>query len=73
MAPTRNSVELHRSVTEPPSSTNSDDFPALFIDLILGTPLAMYVDKDVQDRDVLVDLIVVSRVAYLLPVLSLLA
>ncbi|KAF9071666.1 hypothetical protein BDP27DRAFT_1321698 [Rhodocollybia butyracea] len=57
MAPTRNSVELHRSVTEPPSSTNNDDFPALFIDLILGTPLAMYVDKDVQDRDVLVDLI----------------
>lgn len=37
----------------------------LFIDPMLGSPLAMYIEKDVKDKDTLVDLITVSRVAYI--------
>lgn len=33
----------------------------LFIDPMLGIPLAIYIDKDVQDRDLLVDLVTVSQ------------
>jgi hypothetical protein len=29
---------------------------------MMGTPLQMYIEKDVADRDVLVDIITVSRV-----------
>jgi hypothetical protein len=31
--------------------------PPLFVDLMLGTPLALYIEKDVDDRDTLVDLV----------------
>jgi hypothetical protein len=34
----------------------------LFLEPMMGTPLAMYIEKDVHDRDVLVDIIIVSRV-----------
>lgn len=37
----------------------------LFIDPMLGIPLAVYIDKDVHDRDLLVELVTVSqRVIY---------
>jgi hypothetical protein len=36
--------------------------PNLFIDPMLGTPLAIYIEKDVPDKDTLVDLILVSSV-----------
>lgn len=32
---------------------------------MLGHPLPIYVEKDVQDRDLVVDLITVGRVAYI--------
>ncbi|KAJ7287567.1 hypothetical protein C8J57DRAFT_1284301 [Mycena rebaudengoi] len=31
--------------------------PPLFVDLMLGTPLALYIEKDVDDRDTLVELV----------------
>ncbi|KAJ3784380.1 hypothetical protein GGU10DRAFT_428532 [Lentinula aff. detonsa] len=61
MAPARSSAGLHRGIVAETSSSlpssSDDDLSELFLDPMLGTPLAMYVDKDVQDRDVLVDLI----------------
>lgn len=33
----------------------------LFLEPMMGTPLAIYVEKDVEDRDSIVDLITVSR------------
>ncbi|KAJ4483473.1 hypothetical protein J3R30DRAFT_3835326 [Lentinula aciculospora] len=60
MAPARSSVEIHRGIVAEPSSlppSSDNDLSELFLDPMLGTPLAMYVEKDVQDRDVLVDLI----------------
>ncbi|KAF9448200.1 hypothetical protein P691DRAFT_801085 [Macrolepiota fuliginosa MF-IS2] len=48
----------------PPQSQNTQheqqeqqEFPALFIDPMMGTPLPIYVDKDVEDRDNIVRLI----------------
>jgi hypothetical protein len=35
----------------------------LFIDPMLGTPLAMYIEKDVEAKDILAGLVTVSRVA----------
>ena len=32
----------------------------LFLEPMMGTPLAIYIEKDVQDRDTLVDLVTVS-------------
>lgn len=37
----------------------------LFIDPMQGTPLSLYIDKDVVDKPVLIDLITVSRVVLL--------
>jgi len=34
----------------------------LFLEPMMGTPLQMYIEKDVQDRDDLIDLITVRRV-----------
>jgi len=31
----------------------------LFLEPMMGTPLAMYIEKDVHDRDILVDIITV--------------
>ncbi|KAF5393195.1 hypothetical protein D9757_000539 [Collybiopsis confluens] len=39
-------------------SPSDDDFSQLFIDPMLGTPLSLYVEKDIQDKDILVDLII---------------
>lgn len=36
---------------------NNDD---LFLEPMMGTPLAIYIEKDVEDRDVLVEIITVS-------------
>lgn len=69
MAPARDSIGLHRGIIEPSSSlppSSNDDLSELFLDPMLGTPLAMYVEKDVQERDVIIGLITVGRVAYFL-------
>ncbi|KAJ4497204.1 hypothetical protein C8R41DRAFT_823635 [Lentinula lateritia] len=60
MAPARDSIGLHRGIIEPSSSlppSSNDDLSELFLDPMLGTPLAMYVEKDVQERDVIIGLI----------------
>jgi len=56
MAPARNSSRR-------PQSTNpAQDEPVqsdLFLEPMMGNPLTIYVDKDIQDRDTVVDLITV--------------
>lgn len=37
----------------------------LFLEPMMGTPLAIYVEKDVEDRDTIVTMITVSRVKVL--------
>lgn len=73
MAPARSSSRRPRATTEqntfhhPPGTDN--DIPetslndALFIDPMLGTPLSVYIAKDVDDLDSLIQLVTVSRVA----------
>jgi hypothetical protein len=39
---------------------DQQEYPALFIDPMMGTPLPIYVDKDVEDRENIVRLITVS-------------
>ena len=41
----------------PPDAAVDDEANAIFIDPVFGTPLAIYVDKDVENRDVIVDTI----------------
>ena len=56
MAPARNSSR------RPPSANPGQDESVqsdLFLEPMMGNPLAIYVDKDVQDRDTVVDLIIV--------------
>ena len=56
MAPARNSSR------RPPSANPAQDESVqseLFLEPMMGNPLAIYVDKDVQDRDTVVDLIIV--------------
>jgi hypothetical protein len=36
----------------------------LFLEPMMGTPLAIYVEKDVEDRDTIVDIITVSAFSY---------
>lgn len=46
-----------------PTATDSSDcaFNAeLFLEPMMGTPLAMYIEKDVTDRDQLVEIVTVS-------------
>lgn len=42
----------------------------LFLDPMLGTPLALYIEKDVEDRDQLVELITVSHINHMLETLE---
>jgi len=72
MAPARSSTrraQIDQNAVSHPSVSESDNNgnvnEELFLDPMLGTPLAIYVEKDVEDRDVLVELISVSRVAQL--------
>ncbi|KAF8893400.1 hypothetical protein BD779DRAFT_1436092 [Infundibulicybe gibba] len=63
MAPARTSSRrTHPEINPPthPPPTEQDDIDIdeeLFIDPMLGSPLSMYIEKDVEDRDVLVGLI----------------
>lgn len=65
MAPARSSTR--RSAQVPPSGqqhAQDDDLVAnkeLFIDPMLGTALAIYIEKDVEDKDNISQLIVVSH------------
>jgi hypothetical protein len=69
MAPAR--MSTRRTQHDQNASTRSADPDTndgvvneeLFLEPMMGTPLAMYVEKDVQDRDALVDIIMVSSVA----------
>jgi hypothetical protein len=69
MAPARSSTRRSQidpavvSVSESDNSGNVNE--ELFLDPMLGTPLAMYIEKDVDDKDVLAGLITVSRVVQL--------
>lgn len=51
MAPARSTRRAHS-----PPATDA----ALFLEPMMGTPLTVYIEKDVDDRDELVDLITVS-------------
>ncbi|KAG6832839.1 hypothetical protein H0H87_000193 [Tephrocybe sp. NHM501043] len=62
MAPARSSIRHpDQNNTQRPSlnaqNIDLDVNPELFLDPMLGTPLAMYIEKDVDDKDVLIDLI----------------
>lgn len=66
MAPARTSTRRNQNsqpaTTRPavPDNDNEVVNPDLFLEPMMGTPLAMYIEKDVQDRDSLVDIITVS-------------
>ncbi|KAG6811143.1 hypothetical protein H0H92_008798 [Tricholoma furcatifolium] len=62
MAPARSSIRPpgQNNPQRPsvaPQIIDVDGNPELFLDPMLGTSLAMYVEKDVHDKDILVDLI----------------
>jgi len=61
MAPARSFTRRAHADNPPPSVLDQvpDNNAAqeLFIDPMLGTPLAIYIEKDVEDREILVDLI----------------
>ncbi|KAG6840689.1 hypothetical protein C0991_005048 [Blastosporella zonata] len=65
MAPARSSIRhpnqnnIQRPSVNPPNIDLNVN-PELFLDPMLGTPLAMYIEKDVLDKDLLADLIPVS-------------
>jgi hypothetical protein len=67
MAPVRSSARRRTHGSQAPPSghhAQDDDFVAnmeLFIDPMLGTPLAIYIEKDVEDKDTISELIVVSH------------
>lgn len=48
---------VQADVVSDPSSKSD-----LFLEPMMGTPLAIYVEKDVQNRDTIVDLITVSTI-----------
>ena len=56
MAPPRNSSRRAQSVNPVQDDSVKSD---LFLEPMMGNPLAIYVDKDVQDRDAVVELIIV--------------
>lgn len=66
MAPVRTSTRRNQNTqpapTRPavPDSDNDVVIPDLFLEPMMGLPLAMYIEKDVPDRDSLVDIITVS-------------
>lgn len=49
-----------QSITQP--DPNHDPSQDIFIDPMMGTALQIYVEKDVEDRDTIVELIVVCRI-----------
>ena len=51
------------------SATGGPVNDELFLEPMMGTPLAIYIEKDVTDRDQLIEIITVSP-SSLLPVLS---
>ncbi len=70
MAPARSSVNRARrdqtqhppqpqNVSPPLDEQNSED--ELFLDPLMGTPLAIYVEKDVENRDEIVELVSVCH------------
>ena len=57
-------VQQHQQHQQREQSANSDIVEhGLFLEPMMGTPLAMYVHKDVPDHDRVVDLITVSTSA----------
>lgn len=68
MAPARSSRRNQANQPPPTRSTTSEvdnDVvnAELFLDPMMGVPLQIYIEKDVQDRDKLVDIITVSGAA----------
>lgn len=66
MAPARSSTRrsAHGSQVPPGQQAQDDDLIAnknLFIDPMLGTALPIYIEKDVDDKDSISQLIVVSN------------
>ena len=57
MAPARSTRRAHSQNAPPPPS--DPQHAGLFLEPMMGTPLAIYIEKDVDDRDGLVDLITV--------------
>ncbi|EIW83009.1 hypothetical protein CONPUDRAFT_152053 [Coniophora puteana RWD-64-598 SS2] len=66
MAPARSSrrphpdQHQHQQQQDGPTtndSTNPDPASPLFLDPMMGTPLTVYIEKDVHDRDILVELV----------------
>lgn len=68
MTPARSSTRRSAHGSQlPPSTQHPQDSEFvvnkdLFIDPMLGTALAMYIEKDVDDKDVISQLIVVSLI-----------
>lgn len=65
MAPVRSSTRrgAHPTPTPPIQDTDGDDpntNKELFLDPMLGTPLAIYLEKEVEDKDNIAQLIIVS-------------
>ena len=67
MAPARSSARRSAHGPQaPPSGQNAQDEnlasnKELFIDPMLGSPLAIYIEKDVEDKETISELIVVSH------------
>ncbi|KAI9572030.1 hypothetical protein HD554DRAFT_1622615 [Boletus coccyginus] len=57
MAPARSTRRAHSPNAPPPPSDPQNAI--LFLEPMMGTPLTIYIEKDVDDRDDLVDLITV--------------
>lgn len=70
MAPARSSTRRGAHISPvsptPPVRDVHDDDPAankeLFLDPMLGTPLAIFIEKDVENKDDLSQLIIVSHI-----------
>lgn len=68
MAPARSSARRSAHGPQvPPSGQHAQDGnlvanKELFIDPMLGTPLSIYIEKDVDDKEIISDLIVVSHI-----------
>lgn len=67
MAPARSARRAHSQNAAPPST--DPHHAALFLEPMMGAPLTIYIEKDVDDRDDLVDLITVRIFA--LPIIPL--
>lgn len=58
MAPTRHT---RRSQAQPDTESIQDD---LFLEPMMGSPLAIYIEKDVPDRDPIVELVTVRALLF---------